>query len=386
MFTLELYNKDSLYFGFPDIQNEVFEMASKEVDRAMERLLQEDRTLAFEAMLRRMRAWESRKLAAGYEVELPEGAIESARAMVPLITEEDILGEVIKLLPPLRPLDSHILLRRSLRAPESGRDSDIPWNIYEKFPMEMVDTHAERVPAQWMGRNGVMVPMTRGEALMINFTDFTPHYPCALKLSVGNINARTGKISHTGLESHPQNYFVLPDLKVLHSHLAAQNLVLQFKAPGHAWAPDKEGNSSELHFEIFPLLPALYVEEAITARLPTELSEIMNTIVGLEEPDSERYYRLHPEHAIDCAPEHTLTLSVGIVDAADISLGFYISEDPRPLSHYLTDGTRCFSIHMCNSKSWRAFTGSTPPPSPVTEALYKERRVPWYEEYQDPVS
>lgn len=42
--------------------------------------------------------------------------------------------------------------------------------------------------------------------------------------------------------------------------------------------------------------------------------------------------------------------------------------------------SRCF-VHLVNSLGWREITGHEAPPTPITEAEYRRRGVPWFGYY-----
>ena len=48
--------------------------------------------------------------------------------------------------------------QRTLRIPDDGKDYPLPPGL-GSFPLRHIDEHAERVPAPWLKRGGVLLPM-----------------------------------------------------------------------------------------------------------------------------------------------------------------------------------------------------------------------------------
>ena len=58
--------------------------------------------------------------------------------------------------------------QRTLRIPDDGADYPLPPGL-GAFPLRHVDDHAENVPAVWLQRGGVMLPMYQSEAIWLRF-------------------------------------------------------------------------------------------------------------------------------------------------------------------------------------------------------------------------
>ena len=78
--------------------------------------------------------------------------------------------------------------QRTLRIPDDDKKYPLPPGL-GRFPLRHVDDFAQRVPDTWLERGGVMLPMYQSEALWVNFSG---HYPFAVKVAAGKINAVTG--------------------------------------------------------------------------------------------------------------------------------------------------------------------------------------------------
>ena len=77
--------------------------------------------------------------------------------------------------------------QRTLRIPDDERTYRLPPGL-GRFPLRHVDDAGERVPAAWLRRGGVMLPMYRSEAMWLSFTARS-HYPFVLKAAAGKVNA-----------------------------------------------------------------------------------------------------------------------------------------------------------------------------------------------------
>jgi hypothetical protein len=68
---------------------------------------------------------------------------------------------------PLQPKVS-IEFQRTLRIPDDGKDYPLPPGL-GAFPVRHIDDHARCVPANWLNRGGVLLPMWQAEALWLRF-------------------------------------------------------------------------------------------------------------------------------------------------------------------------------------------------------------------------
>src|SRR5213079_3168726 len=81
-----------------------------------------------------------------------------------------------------------IEFQRTLRIPDDGKIYPLPAG-FGRFPIRHVDDYKDTVPAPWIERGGVLMPMYQSEALWIRFSTC---YPFAVKVAAGKINAVTG--------------------------------------------------------------------------------------------------------------------------------------------------------------------------------------------------
>ena len=129
--------------------------------------------------------------------------------------------------------------QRTLRIPDDGREYPLPAGL-GWFPLRHVDDHADTVPASWLARGGVILPMHQTEALWLSFD---ADYPMAVKVAAGRINAVSGKEWSTPLHgpknpppgyraraAHHQDYLVLPEQPWLDGFNVATGQIRQFVA------------------------------------------------------------------------------------------------------------------------------------------------------------
>src|SRR4051812_24101010 len=101
-----------------------------------------------------------------------------------------------------------VTFQRTLRLPDDGRTYPLPPGL-GPFPVHLVEDFADRVPASWLGRGGVFLPMYQREALWLGF-DAAWWKPNAVKVGVGHVNALTGAGWDESLHADPQDYLVCP--------------------------------------------------------------------------------------------------------------------------------------------------------------------------------
>ena len=76
-----------------------------------------------------------------------------------------------------------IEFQRTLRIPDDGDDYPLPPGL-GRFPLRHVDDFADKVPARWRERGGIMLPMFQSEAMWLNFNS-TTDYPFLVKIAAG---------------------------------------------------------------------------------------------------------------------------------------------------------------------------------------------------------
>ena len=116
--------------------------------------------------------------------------------------------------------------QRTLRIPDDGKIYPLPAG-FGRFPLRHVDDYKDTLPAPWIERGGVLMPMYQSEALWIRFST---RYPFAVKVAAGKINAVTGDPWSRDLQADPQNYLVLPEQPWLDGFAVRKGVIRQFVA------------------------------------------------------------------------------------------------------------------------------------------------------------
>src|SRR6476620_11828238 len=123
--------------------------------------------------------------------------------------------------------------QRTLRIPDSDETYPLPPGL-GSFPVQHVEDHADKLPAQTTSRGGVILPMWQAEAMWLNFSNQGPGwdlaFPVAIKVAAGKINAVTGEAWRTGLHRDPQDYMVSPEQPWLDGFAIETGVIRQFVA------------------------------------------------------------------------------------------------------------------------------------------------------------
>jgi Holliday junction DNA helicase RuvB subunit len=123
---------------------------------------------------------------------------------------------------------TRISFNRTLRIPEDGRAYPLPAG-FGRLPILRVEDYAERVPEQWLEQGGFIIPLYQREALFLEFAG-VQWRPTIGKVSVGRVNAISGKEHDLKIRSHRQDYVVIPDQHWLDGINSGNGLVRQFVA------------------------------------------------------------------------------------------------------------------------------------------------------------
>ena len=257
--------------------------------------------------------------------------------------------------------EMRIDFQRTLRIPDDDGEYPLPAGL-GRFPIRHVDDFAARVPRQWIGHGGVMLPMYQAEALWLNFGG---DYPFAVKVAAGKINAVTGEGWNDGLHRDPQDYMPVPEQPWIDGYCVEQGVIRQFVAMplGSGYSAEEqitgEAEYGGLQIEVFPMKREAY--ERMRAR-----SAVLARSVFAADAE------LH----LACAP-----LDMGLAAGGRMRQEIY--DDPYRLEDWDTrHRARCF-VHIANSMTWRAITGSAPPTVPPTAKEYQDAGIPWFDYYSE---
>jgi hypothetical protein len=256
--------------------------------------------------------------------------------------------------------------QRTLRIPDDGKDYPLPPGL-GSFPLRHIDDHAERVPAPWLTRGGVVLPMYQSEALWLNFRaqhvpDRETSYPFAVKVATGKINAATGESWREGLRRNPQDYLVVPTQPWLDGYCVEKGITRQFVAMplGQGYTVEEqltgEAEVGGLQIEVFPMKRDVF--EKRFPKVPPRLHRrLMDTQCCMAAPMAE----------------------MGLAPGGRMRQEIY--EDPYSIHDWDTDHrSRCF-VHLVNSVGWWQLTGERPPSNPLSAREYTASVYPWFDYY-----
>jgi hypothetical protein len=263
-----------------------------------------------------------------------------------------------------------IEFQRTLRIPDNDKTYPLPPGL-GVFPLRHVDDHADRMPAAWLAHGGVLMPMYQAEALWIRFhgnhlSDRRTSYPFAIKVATGKIDAVTGKTWSNGVARDPQNYMVSPTQPWLDGYCVSKGTIRQFVAmplgEGHTAEEQLTGTAEHggLQLIVYPMKAA-----AFERRFPKRPEDVRS-----DELDAGSLYCL-----CESADE------MGLAPGGKMKQEIYA--DPFDLDDWELDcKSRCF-VHILNSHSWQAVTGSPPPHRPPTAKNYTSAGLPWFDYYDE---
>ncbi|WP_419594645.1 hypothetical protein [Thiolapillus sp.] len=252
--------------------------------------------------------------------------------------------------------------QRTLRIPDDNREYPLPPGL-GRFPVEHVDDFADKLPDTWRTHGGVFIPMYQSEALWINFSG---HYPCAVKIAAGKINAVSGEPWSNELSSDHQDYAVIPEQPWLDGFNVSEGFIRQFVAMplGEGFTAEEQiagtAEHGGLQIIVYPMKHDVYVEH-FERVMGTDLGEL--DMVCMES----RVYESVPD--------------MGLAPGGLMRQEIY--EDKYGIDAWDQDnGFRCF-VHLANSAQYLAITGHQPPHKPPTANDYTSAGPPWFDYYSD---
>ena len=251
--------------------------------------------------------------------------------------------------------------QRTLRIPDDGSDYPLPPGL-GSFPLRHVDDYADRLPAAWQRRGGVLLPMHQAEAMWLSF-DCDSGYPFAIKIATGKICAVTGDAWAERLNRDPQDYLVVPEQPWLDGYCVEKGVIRQFVA--------------------MPLGAGYTVEEQLTGAAEHGGLQIIAFPMKREryEQMQEESERLRLKYMAEPVTESMAVYAMGLAPGGRMRQEIY--DDPHGLDAWdQRHASRCF-VSIVNSQQWQAITGERPPNQPPTAAHYAEAGLPWFDYYRD---
>ena len=258
-----------------------------------------------------------------------------------------------------------VSFQRTLRIPEQG----IHWlpPSLGSFPLRRVEDYPATVPAAWLGRGGVMLPVYQREAMWLNFDS---DEPAALQVGVGKVCAVSGEPWTEKLAKRPQNYVALPEQPWLDGINAGDGFIRQFVA--------------------VPLGSGATVEGQVTG--VEEHGGIQLRALGLGAKALARWHEEQQRERELRRMTHALSVSIDAMEmpcmaAPDMGLGAggrmrqEIYADERKKGGYDPDRSWRVFVHLCSAAQWTAITGEAAPSTPVDREAYVRAGLPWFDYY-----
>jgi hypothetical protein len=253
-----------------------------------------------------------------------------------------------------------VSFQRTLRIPDDGKNYPLPPSL-GSFPIFHVADYKDRVPASWVERGGLFIPMYQREALWLNF-DAAHWKPNAVKIGVGKINAISGRKWDQTLKRGKADYIVCPDQPWLDGINAGDGYIKQFVAMPRGMGYTIEG------------------------QIPGE--EVFGGIqVIAYEPKPGKFPDEPPERSVDGVRDFCAELlpcySAGMGLAAGGRMKQKIYPDPYGIGTWDPSNYGRVFVHIVNSMDFREITGLEPPPTPVSAAMYSAHGYPWFDLYDE---
>ena len=249
--------------------------------------------------------------------------------------------------------ECRISFQRTLRIPDDNRAYSLPPGL-GRFPLNLVDDHADSVPATWNAHGGVFLPMYQAEAMWLNFSG---SYPMAVKVAAGKINAVTGESWANELSEQPQDYVVIPEQPWLDGFSVMKGMIRQFVAMplGEGYTAEEqltgEAEHGGLQIVVYPIKPSYYERE-----------EEQLHFVAYGPPRAEMELG-----------------EMGLAPGGLMRQEIY--EDDYGLEAWETSvRSRCY-VHIVNSLQFFSVTGAHPPSLPPTAVEYTKAGLPWFDYY-----
>ena len=278
--------------------------------------------------------------------------------------------------------DVHITFQRTLRIPDSKKTYPLPPGL-GTFPLRRVADYADRVPAEWVPRGGIFLPMYQREAMWISLGG-APH---ALKVGVGKVCAISGERWSNELHARPQDYVVVGRQPWLDGIAAGKGTIRQFVA--------------------MPLGRGLTVEAQVTGEerfggIQLQLHAPRPGTRAATEGEAQRKMA-HTMASFGlggalAAPAASMTTVGGVFGdgqgvrrsrggsmglAAGGKMKQKIYPDPYGVDTWASERSARVFVHIVNSQLWREITGEEPPATPVTAKSYASAGLPWFDLYDE---
>jgi len=274
--------------------------------------------------------------------------------------------------------------QRTLRLPDDGKTYPLPPGL-GSFPLRHIEDYADRVPAEWLKRLGVMTPLYQSEALWINFHPSTGScrpsaYPFAIKIAAGKRCALTGNAWWPKLRNRPgedQDYVVIPGQPWLDGFVVEKGKVRQFVAVPLGMGLTVEGQMDGkeefggIQIQVYPMKAEVYERKFPQRKIEARLGVCRGMSATFDSLSLDR-------KSLGAAPA-----------GADMGLGMggsmkqEVFQDRFDFNDWDHEHSSRLYVHLANSLAWKAITQQDPPSAPQTAALYARYGLPWFDYYDD---
>jgi hypothetical protein len=367
---------DSLCFSFPETDEVLRRLIEQHINSTLRAIIAVDRSCAVRAL---QSYWGFREATPEVRRKAENQVIHATPEKIATALRRKSVSVVNRGHASITALQ--IEFQRTLRIPDDGKIYPLPAG-FGRFPLRHVDDYKDTVPAPWIERGGVLMPMYQSEALWINFST---DYPFAVKVATGKINAVTGELWQTDLQADPQNYLILPEQPWLDGFAVRKGVIRQFVAMplGAGYSAEEQitgkADTGGIQLQVFPLRAETYFRTEVAEHLPKSLEDLLDELVDALLLDSGFRFKLA---AAPCTVMESASMGLG----AGGTMRQEIFEDPHAFLDWdLSMSSRCF-VHLCNSLVWRQVTGSNPSHAPFTAKEYKRAGVPWFDYYRNDLS
>jgi len=246
--------------------------------------------------------------------------------------------------------DAHLTVEfhRTLKVPDNGRHYPL-LRRRGRFALHHTRDYLDRVPLEWLERDGVMLPMYQSEAMSVSFRPAysAPHgtlYPFAVQVAVGEYNAITGDPWRDDIDRDPQNYLVTTEQPRLDGFRTRRGTFRQFVST--------------------PLGSSGYwVGDAFRGELDCEIVELV-----VYPMQREVFDRRFPKVAADAdvveLPMEAARPIAALASVAPVLGGRPCQEiykDPFVIADWERSSRRRCVVHLTNSLHWFSIAGKRPP-------------------------
>ena len=269
--------------------------------------------------------------------------------------------------------DLQITFQRTLRIPDDGKTYPLPPGL-GAFPVRRVDDYADRVPADWLEKGGVFLPMYQREAMWLSFSRVW-WKPCALKVGIGKVCALTGERWTEELDDDPQNYLVTPPQPWLDGIAVGKGRIRQFVAMplGMGYTVEGQVTGEErfggIQLKVFEPKPGRFREP------PPVAYRTRASVCG------EGFALGAPPPPACAAPSAAPGGAMGLGAGGRMEQKIY--PDPHGIDTWSRSETSRVFVHIVNTELWREITGERPPETPVTAKEYARHGLPWFSLYDE---